>query len=319
MKKDFKLNNFSEFIGQKKLLTTLKAMIKSAKIQNKNIDHILFSGVPGSGKTTLATLIAKESNRKIHYIQAISLEKKADLISILSVINENDILFIDEIHSLNKTIEELLYSAMEYFVFDLVVGVDQNAKTIRMKLKKFTLIGATTLINNIAKPLLDRFGYVARLEIYEESDILKIITNTAKKLNISAEENALEIISKHSQCTPRIANNLLKRCYDFCVSDNKSVLSKNTVLKTLKYLDIYEYGLTKQQIDYINLLRESFNEKWVSLNTISSITKQHKEIILNEIEPLLLLHGLIEKGGRGRRISTQGIDYLIKNVKLNIS
>ncbi|MFV8401423.1 Holliday junction branch migration DNA helicase RuvB [Mycoplasma sp. 005V] len=309
---DLRPSKFSEFIGQHKLVKTLQAMMRSAKIQNKILDHILLYGSPGMGKTTLATLIAKENGSRIHYIQGANIEKKADLISVLSVINEGDVVFIDEIHSINKNVIEFLYGAMEDFVFDLIVGADGNSRAIRMKIKPFTLIGATTKLNEISQPLKDRFGFVGRIVNYTADDIFKILTISKNKLTIDVNDEILKIVASYSRSTPRLANHLLERINDFALAHNKGVINKRIVKKTFKYLDLYEFGLTKDHIEYLEVLKEGFEEKYVALDTITGLLLHTKESIVNEIEPPLLLLKLIEKSSKGRRITSEGIDYLIR-------
>ncbi|BBA22425.1 Holliday junction branch migration DNA helicase RuvB [Mycoplasmopsis bovirhinis] len=301
---------FKDFVGQKNLVKTLQTVISSSQIQQKNLPHILFYGSPGMGKTTLVSIIANQIGAKIHFIQGANIEKKSDLINVLSVINEGDIVFIDEIHSVNKTVVEFLYNAMEDFVFDLIIGVEGNSRSMRMKIKEFTLIGATTRINDLPQPLKDRFGYIGRLVNYEEDEISKILENSAKRLNVNIEKDCIKKISQYSRKTPRIANHLLQRVNDFAISLNNGMIDLKIIQKTFKSLDLYKYGLTKDHVEYLELLKENFYEKYVSLLTLSSLIKFNKENIVSDIEPILLFYNLIEKNSRGRRITTQGIDYL---------
>ncbi|CCP24068.1 Holliday junction branch migration DNA helicase RuvB [Mycoplasmopsis cynos] len=305
-------SSFKEFIGQENLKKTLKAMIDSAKQQKKILSHLLFYGLPGMGKTTLVSLIGSEMNKKIHFIQGTNIERKSDLINVLSVINEGDIVFIDEIHSINKTVVEFLYNAMEDFVFDLIIGVEGNSRPMRMKIKPFTLIGATTKINEISQPLKDRFGYIGRLINYNDVEIFKILKNTAKRLNIDINDECIEKIVSYSRKTPRIANHLLQRVNDFAISLNEGKINLKTIKKTFKCMDLYEYGLSKDHIEYLEILKEAFFEKYASLFTLTGLARFAKEDILTEIEPILLFYELIEKTSRGRRISSKGLDYLIR-------
>ncbi|WP_435128487.1 Holliday junction branch migration DNA helicase RuvB [Mycoplasma sp. 6243] len=310
-KLELRPQNFDDFIGQNHLKNTLKTIIESSKVQNKVLPHILFYGSPGMGKTTLATIIANEYGKSIHYVQGANIEKKSDLISMLSVINEGDILFIDEIHSINKAVIEFLYNAMEDFVFDLIIGVDGNSRSMRMKIKPFTLIGATTKINEIIQPLKDRFGYIGRIINYTKDDIIRILENTCTKLNIKVATEILEILCEYSRLTPRIANHIIQRVHDFAISHNNGIIDKKITKKTLRSLEIYKYGLTNEHIQYLEILKDGFNQNSVSLNTISGLTIREKGDILTEIEPILLYLNLIEKSSRGRRITSKGIDYLI--------
>ncbi|MEA4134345.1 Holliday junction branch migration DNA helicase RuvB [Mycoplasma sp. 2704] len=309
---DLRPRSFEKFIGQDKLKQTLLAMIQSSKVQNKPLDHILFYGMPGMGKTTLATIIANQKGSKIHFVQGTNIEKKADLISVLSVVNENDIVFIDEIHSINKNVVEFLYAAMEDFVFDLIIGVDGNSRPIRMKLKPFTLIGATTKFNEISQPLKDRFGYIGRLVNYTLKDICKILKITCSKLNLNLDDELIKYIASYSRNTPRLANHLIYRVLDFALSSEKGEITKQIIKKTFKYLDLYEYGLTKDHIEYLQILKDGFEEKSVSLDTIVGLTLHNKYDIVNEIEPILLLLKLVQKTSRGRKITSLGIDYLLR-------
>ncbi|TPI01587.1 Holliday junction branch migration DNA helicase RuvB [Mycoplasma struthionis] len=310
MKQEFRVDNFEDFIGQNKITSTLKVMLNAAKAQKKPVDHILFYGPPGLGKTSLAKIIANETNSKIIYVQGPMLEKKSDILTLFSSINENDIIFIDEIHGINKNIEEMLYSALEDKVIDVVLGVDGDKKIMRMQLKNFSLIGATTKFQNISKPLKDRFGYVGKLLPYEENEIEKIIEKSALRNKINIDNQAINFIAKHSRQTPRIANNLLKRVNDFAIYSNEKIINLKTVKETFKYLDIYLYGLYIPQIEYLKTLNLTFNKKTASLEAISSIIKDDRYTIINEIEPLLLIHKLIEKTPRGRKITQEGIKYL---------
>ncbi|MGV2392437.1 UNVERIFIED_CONTAM: Holliday junction branch migration DNA helicase RuvB [Campylobacter lari] len=252
---------FKDFVGQEKIIITLKTMIEGAQHRKESLDHIIFSGPPGTGKTTLATIIANEMNSKIHYIQGSLLEKKSDILSVFANVNENDIIFIDEIHSINKSVEELIYNAMEDFKIDIILGVEGNSKVMRMNLKHFTLIGATTKINLLSQPFRDRFGFNATFDKYHDEDLVKILKNNIKKMKLKVDDEAIKLISLYSRSTPRIANNLLKRCADFSLTEKCEKITKTVVLKTFKYLELYDYGLGKNHINYLDLLNESFNEK----------------------------------------------------------
>ncbi|TPE57432.1 Holliday junction branch migration DNA helicase RuvB [[Mycoplasma] falconis] len=310
MNQEFRVNTFDDFIGQEKLIKTLKIIIASAKEQTRPIDHLLFYGPPGLGKTSLAKIIANELNGSIVYVQGPMIEKKSDILTIFSSIKDNDIIFIDEIHSINKNVEELFYSALEDRVIDIALGVEGNKKIMRLNLKNFSLIGATTKLNLVSKPLKDRFGYIGKLLPYNSEEIKNIILNSAKRNNISITEEAANYIAIHSRQTPRIANNLLKRVNDFSIFNKQDKITVQIVKNSFKYLDVHMFGLYQPQIEYLKTLKNIFKEKFASLETISSITRDDKYTILNEIEPLLIVNNLIEKGPRGRRITKEGSKYL---------
>ncbi|WP_406616135.1 Holliday junction branch migration DNA helicase RuvB [Mycoplasmopsis hyopharyngis] len=312
-------NNFNDFIGQEKLKSTLETMIFSAKKQQIPLDHILLYGPPGTGKTTLASIISEQVGARIHYLQGSLLDKKSDILSIFANVQENDIIFIDEIHSINKNLEELIYNAMEDFKIDLILGPDGNSKAIRMKLKPFTLIGATTRLNLLSQPLKDRFGLKAHISNYTIMDIEKIINKSKQKMNIVLEKGVVNLIAKYSRFTPRIANNLLKRINDFSIRKNEKTISIATVVETFKHIELFENGLNREHLDYLKLLIDVFDEKWASLDSIAGILNNSKELLINEIEPILLNLKLIEKSSRGRRITILGIDYLLKNKNANLN
>ncbi|PZW01414.1 Holliday junction branch migration DNA helicase RuvB [Metamycoplasma auris] len=310
MKQEFRVNSFDDFVGQDKIISTLKVMINAAKKQARPIDHLLFYGPPGLGKTTLAQIIANETNANIVYIQGPLIQKKSDILTLFSSLNENDIIFIDEIHGINKSIEELLYSAIEDYVIDLPIGVEGDMKIMRLNLKKFSLIGATTRFNLISNPLKDRFGYIGKLLPYSIKEIKKIIRNSAKRNEIEIQEDAVDEIALNSRSTPRIANNLLKRVNDFAIYNNKKVVDYNIVRDAFNYLDVYPGGLSVFHIEYLLVLKNVFKNKSASLDTLSSILKDDKITIVNDLEPLLLLKKFIEKTVRGRRITKEGIEYI---------
>ncbi|QJG67278.1 Holliday junction branch migration DNA helicase RuvB [Mycoplasma phocoenae] len=308
----YKITNFSEFIGQEHIKKTIQVMINAAQKQKRIIDHMLFFGPPGLGKTSLANIIANETKRNIIYAQGPLLEKRSDLITLFSSINENDIIFIDEIHSVNKNLFELLYSAMEEQAIDIVLGVEGDKKIMRLKLKAFSLIAATTKFDALSQPLKDRFGFIGRLKMYSISEIESIIKNSANKNMISISDESIEEIAKNSRFTPRIANNLLKRVNDFSIYKENDCIDLATTKESLKYLGVFKYGLNDLQIQYLKILINIFEQKAASLDAISSILKENKNTILQEVEPHLLLNKFIVKTSRGRIITQKGIEYLIQ-------
>jgi Holliday junction DNA helicase RuvB len=292
--------NLEEYIGQEEIKKQLKVFIEASKKLNKPLDHILITGYSGLGKTSLAQVIANELNRNIVITSAPILDKKGDIAGILSSLNEGDILFIDEIHRLNPSIEELLYSAMEDYVIDIVIGKKTTAKTIRLELPKFTLIGATTKAGMLTSPLLSRFGIILNMNFYTIDEIKRIIKRSATILNAKISEEGTSIIAKASRGIPRIANQLLKRIYDFAIYHNREIIDKETAEKGLKFLGYNELGLNQIDIKYLEILVKKFNMKPVGLNTLIATLSLDRYTIEEIIEPYLLRLGLIEKTPRGR-------------------
>ncbi len=273
-------------------------------------DHILLHGKPGIGKTSLAILIAKEMEANIKFAQGSLMEKKSDILSLFATIQKNDVIFIDEFHGINKQVEELIYSAIEDGVVDIPLGIDGESKIVRMKLPPFTMIGATTKYNKITQPLRERFGLIGKLIDYDQEELISIINITAKKININITNESKELISTYSNSIPRTANNLLKRCRDFALSEERKTIDKKIVYKTFKFIGLYKFGLNDMHIEYIKVLGNIFNGKWTSLDSISGVLCEAKENIEQDIEPILLKHNLVVKSSRGRSLTTRGVNYL---------
>lgn len=309
-------NNFNLFVGQKKIIDTIKVCIESAKKQNRTLDHIIFYGPPGRGKTTLANIIANYSNRKINYVQGALIEKKSDILSIFTSIQENDIIFIDEIHSMNNNLEELIYSAMEDNIIDIQIGPEGEKRILRMKIKPFTLIAATTDYAKISQPIRDRFGLIFKLSNYSEEELAKIIVQTSNNLGYKIPKEQAIFLASYAQGTPRIANRLVKRVIDFLNYYNKDIIDNKIIKMTLKSLSIYKDGLTDIHIEYLKVLLEVFDQKFVSLNVLISVLNERKNIIINEIEPLLLSKKFIKKTSKGRMITYLGVNYLLNFEKI---
>ncbi|WP_297887775.1 Holliday junction branch migration DNA helicase RuvB [Sulfurihydrogenibium sp.] len=304
-----------DFIGQEEIKRQLKVFISAAKMKGKPLDHTILSGPPGLGKTTLATVIANEMNSNIKITSAPVLEKKGDVIGLLTSLKDNDILFIDEIHRLSPTLEEILYSAMEDFKVDVILGggsgrKGRSAKAIRLDLAKFTLIGATTRAGMLSSPLLSRFGIILNLDFYDEESLSKIILRTAKINHISITlEGALEI-AKHSKGTPRVANKLLSRIYDYAVIHNKNTIDEEVAKEALKFLSINQHGIDTLTLKYLKSLINQFNGGPVGLNTISFAISEDKKTIEEVIEPYLLKIGFIKRTAKGRVALKPAFEFL---------
>ncbi|WP_096259710.1 Holliday junction branch migration DNA helicase RuvB [Lebetimonas natsushimae] len=306
--KSLRPKNFDEYIGQEQIKKNLKVFIEAAKKRSETIDHILFFGPPGLGKTTLANIIANEMNANIKTIAAPMLEKSGDLAAILTNLEDGDILFIDEIHRLKSTIEEVLYSAMEDFRLDIVIGSGPAAQSIKIDIAKFTLIGATTRAGMLSNPLRDRFGMSFRLNFYNEEELSLIIKLASKKLNTNIDNDAAVEIAKRSRGTPRIALRLLKRVRDFAEVENKKVIDKQIADFALDQLGINEYGFDELDIRFLTLLAEA--KKPLGLSTISAALSEDVDTIEEVIEPFLIANGYIEKTPKGRMATRKTYEIL---------
>ncbi len=301
---------WDEYIGQKNIKDNLNILLTAAKERNHPPEHVLFYGPPGLGKTTLAHLIAKEIGAQMKVTSGPAIEKVGDLASILTNLSAGDILFIDEIHRLNKSIEEVLYPAMESGVLDIIIGKGPSARTIQLELPPFTLIAATTRVALISSPLRSRFsGGVFRLEFYTDKEIAQIIKRSSKILNVEADESSVFEIAKRSRFTPRTANYLLKRCRDFA-QVNKSGLTKEMVDRALELLGIDHQGLTLSDRNLLKTIIEKFKGGPVGLGTLAAALSEEEATIEEYNEPYLIQIGFIERTPRGRVVTENGYKHL---------
>ena len=301
-----------EYVGQEKIKNALKVFLSAAKQRCECVDHILLYGPPGLGKTTLATIIANEMNANIRLASGPTIENAADLAAILTNLQKGDILFIDEVHRLSRHCEEILYTAMEDYALDMVIGKGPSARTMRLKLAPFTLIGATTRAGKLSGPLRDRFGIINRLEMYNEKELTQIITRSAKILDVRLEPPALNEMSRRSRGTPRIANRILKRVRDFAQVFGKTVVDIDAVKKTFEVLQIDDLGLDWTDLNVLNTIIDKFNGGPVGLETISAASGEDSITIEDIVEPYLLQLGFIAKTPRGRVATVSAYKHLKK-------
>ena len=302
--------SFDTYIGQTSLKETLKISIAAAKKRETPLDHILFYGPPGLGKTTLAGIIAQETGVNIKITSAPSLERPRDIIGILMSLNPGEILFIDEIHRLNKLAEEILYSAMEDFCLDMTTGKSQSVKTMRIPLVKFTLIGATTKAGDLSSPLRDRFGFIHRLQFYTIDELSQVVKRTAAILNINITDNGAKEIASRSRGTPRIANRLVKRVADFALVKYDSTITQEIANEALKILDIDSKGLNSTDRNILNLIIKNYDGGPVGIETISAALGEDVRTIEDVSEPYLLQIGFLQRTPRGRKVSPEAMRYL---------
>lgn len=304
--------DFSEYVGQKRVVQNVEIMVQSAKLRHSSLDHILLSGPPGLGKTSLALIIANSLGSTMHVISGPAIEKKGDLAAILTNLGPRDVLFIDEIHRLNVSVEEILYSAMEDFRLDILIGQGPSARTMQIDIAPFSLIGATTRAGLLSNPLRDRFMAHLHFDFYEAPELELIISNNAKKMDLKVDNKALTQIANRSRGTPRIANRILRRVRDFSLVNSNTKISENDVESSLKLMDIDYLGLDSMDRKILSVILDYYQGGPVGIEALCATLGEERDTVEDVYEPYLIKNGLILRTPRGRMISDAAREHLTK-------
>ena len=302
--------HLDEYIGQQSAKENLKIFIEAARLRGEPLDHVLFYGPPGLGKTTLAGIIANELGVDIKITSGPAIGRAGDLAAILTNLNENDVLFIDEIHRLNRSVEEVLYSAMEDFALDIVIGKGPSARSIRLDLAKFTLIGATTRAGSLSAPLRDRFGVISKFEMYTTEELKQILARTASILHVEADDESLTEMARRSRGTPRVANRMLIRIRDFSQVRGNGIITIDITREGLEALGVDELGLERIDREILRAIIERFHGGPVGIDTIAASIGEERVTIEDSSEPYLIQAGLLYRTQKGRMVSSLGYKHL---------
>ncbi|WP_027339913.1 Holliday junction branch migration DNA helicase RuvB [Halonatronum saccharophilum] len=308
-------NNLANYIGQEKIKENLSIFIKAAIERGEPLDHVLLYGPPGLGKTTLANIIAQEMGVDIKTTSGPAIERPGDLAAVLTKLKPNDVLFIDEIHRLNRVIEEVLYPAMEDFALDIIIGNGPQARSVRLDLPKFTLVGATTKAGSLTSPLRDRFGVISRLQFYKEEELTKIIMRASKVLQVGIEKEGAKEIALRSRGTPRIANRFLKRVRDFAQIEGDGIITRQIANESLQRLDVDELGLDRIDRKILLTIINNFNGGPVGVSTLAAAINEEVETVEDVYEPYLLQIGYLNRTPSGRKATKLAYDHFDIEVK----
>lgn len=309
--------SIDEFIGQERLVENLKIFIQAARERNEPLEHMLFYGPPGLGKTTLSTIISREMQSQLHITSGPAIERAGDLAALLTNLQAFDVLFIDEIHRLKSHVEEILYGAMEDGVIDIMIGKGPTAKSMRIDVAPFTLVGATTRLSALSAPLRDRFGAIMKLDFYESNHMMRIVERSSQILGVTINSEASRILGNCSRGTPRIANRLLRRMRDFAQVEKLSIIHEHFVINTLSKLHVDQYGLDNTDKQLLSTLEYKFAGGPVGVSTLAAALSEEKMTIEEVYEPFLLQLGFIERTARGRKITQRGKEYIYQINKKN--
>lgn len=305
--------NFSQYIGQKKVVDNIKVMVESANIRTQAMDHVLLSGPPGLGKTSLAMIIADALGSELHVISGPAIERKGDLAAIITNLSPRDVLFVDEIHRMHISVEEILYSAMEDFRLDIVIGQGPAARTMQIDVAPFTLIGATTRSGLLSNPLRTRFMANLHFDFYETKELSQIIQNNAKKIDLHATPEAFHLMSQCSRGTPRIANRILRRVRDFALVESVKEVEKKQVERSLEMMEIDHFGLDRMDRKILKVIQDYYAGGPVGIDALCATLSEDRSTIEDVFEPYLLKEGFLVRTPRGREITQKALDLLNDN------